>query len=62
MQVIEGRHELGQIELVFLGKARLSQAMTGIPGFPVVPGTKGYSREVRRLLSPWGTSHWRGQP
>ena len=51
MQVIEGRHELGQIELMFLGKARLSEAMIGIPGFPVVPGTKGYSREVRRLLS-----------
>jgi len=50
MQMIEDRHELGQIELVFLRKARLPESMIGIPRFPVVRGAKGYSREVRRLL------------
>ena len=38
IHMIEGRHEMGQIYLVFLRKALLSQTVIGIRILPMVPG------------------------
>jgi len=42
MQLIEGRHELGQIKLMFLCEALLSESMIRIPRFPVMRRAQGY--------------------
>jgi hypothetical protein len=43
MQLMEDRHELGEIESVLLCKALLSKSMVRIPCFPVVRRAKGDS-------------------
>ena len=50
MQMIEGRHELAQIELVFLCKALLAQPVVRIQIVPVMSCTKWDGREVGGLL------------
>jgi len=47
MQMIESRHELGQIELMFLRKALFSKSMLRIQILSVMSCTKRDRREVR---------------